>query len=165
MHAFSLLTFILLGELQTDAAFDPFEQLSVRFFHEVWLSLINREPAARLSDETARRRAVIEPYTEQSITITNYAPPALIYSQQAAEYESERMLTAYLNNIRNNFGNSLRRAVNLLLDVNSRTAYIRRRAMLEQQRTGSVVDVDARIREQECQNHVRIKPNRVQKPK
>ncbi|CAO3630102.1 unnamed protein product [Mucor fragilis] len=58
------------------------------------------------------------------------------------------MLTAYLNNIRNNFGIQLRRAVNLLLDVKPRIASIRLAAMLERQRTGNVVDADARIREQ-----------------
>jgi hypothetical protein len=103
MHAFSLLKFILLDELQRDEAFDPLEQLMVRFFHEVWLSLIHRGPAARLSAETAGRRAVIQPYTDQYITIANYQPSALVHSQQAGLYESERMLTAYLINIRNNF--------------------------------------------------------------
>ncbi|KAL9536462.1 hypothetical protein MBANPS3_012633, partial [Mucor bainieri] len=152
MHAFSLLKFILLDELQRDPAFDPFqqghEQLSVRFFHEVWLSLINRVPATTMSTETAERRAVIQPYNEQYTAIANYTLPTLTYSQQAAEYESEKMLTAYLNNIKNNFGNQLRRAVNLLLNVKPRIDSIRLRAMVEQQRTGTVIDVDARIREQ-----------------
>lgn len=135
VHAFTWLKFIYLHGLKRND-YNPAQHHTLHFFYEVCLSLINKGPPAIMSPSTAKTCSLVEPYRNQYITIANSVLHKLLNSQQTLACESKMMLTTYLNNIKNNFGNQLRRTVNIVLNVPPKIILVRLRAMLAQQRTG-----------------------------
>ncbi|KAI8055083.1 hypothetical protein BDF22DRAFT_618103, partial [Syncephalis plumigaleata] len=81
-HAYSFAKHILLKELdKPNFRFEKY--ISVGFFTEVWLALIQRE-TKHTEGTTAEFRAVIYSHLDDYLRIARYQPLVLLYAQQSA---------------------------------------------------------------------------------
>ncbi|KAL9536694.1 hypothetical protein MBANPS3_012444, partial [Mucor bainieri] len=131
MHTYRLLKYIILHRIN-DNNFDSAYYLDSDFISEVYLKLIRMvRQRAPTNQQTIARRAIIEQYLPDYLRLMGINDPRELTlmpnSQQSARYESVRISTAYLNNIRNNFGKRLRQVINVLLDVKARRRALRAR--------------------------------------
>ncbi|CEG75083.1 hypothetical protein RMATCC62417_10189 [Rhizopus microsporus] len=116
MHAYSFSKSIFLRKLQ-DTNFRIQGYINKDFFKVVWLSLVD------YSRGQARARLIIDycesigQYLDDYLTITNYQRPNFVYAQQSAIIEGIKIYTTYVYNVHLRFGQHLRRAVNILLDI------------------------------------------------
>ncbi|KAJ2553176.1 hypothetical protein EV175_003028, partial [Coemansia sp. RSA 1933] len=74
----------------------------------------------QVKPETEAARKLIDTYLDEYLAETISEPFHLRYPNQVAMYEVKKIRVAYLNTVMNNFGNELRRAINLLLDIKQR---------------------------------------------
>ncbi|OAD03383.1 hypothetical protein MUCCIDRAFT_162950 [Mucor lusitanicus CBS 277.49] len=129
MHTYRLLKYIILHRINNHH-FDAMYYLNHRFIHEVYMKLITkaRERAPRTQD-TIERRAIIDQYLPAYLRLVGINDPRelplMLNSQQSAMYEAAKISTAYLNNVRNNFGKRLRQVINVLLNVKARQRALR----------------------------------------
>ncbi|KAL9536473.1 hypothetical protein MBANPS3_012625, partial [Mucor bainieri] len=132
MHTYRLLKFIIMHMINDDRR-TATEYISTKFISEVYQKLITKRPRGRPPErDTLIIRARIDQYLPHYLQLVNIQQedlPRMLYSQQTSIYEAVKIKTAYLNNVRNNFGNRLRQAVNVLLRLNERKR--QRRAELE----------------------------------
>jgi hypothetical protein len=127
-HAFNFLKFTFLHNSQYDPTQDYFNK---NFFLEMWFSLVARCCSRRPPyNNTQQARDFINGHLEYYLRSVNYELPLLLNVPQSSAYKGAKINTAYSVNISNTFGNHLRRAVNLLLNVESRTKTIRLRTSL-----------------------------------
>ncbi|OAC98852.1 hypothetical protein MUCCIDRAFT_167295 [Mucor lusitanicus CBS 277.49] len=124
MHAYRLLKYIILHRINNDH-FDPMYYLNDCFIHEVYMELITKiQERAPRTQETIERRAIIDQYLPAYLRLVGINDPRelplMVNSQQSALYEAVKISTAYLNNVRNNFGKRLRQVINVLLNVKAR---------------------------------------------
>lgn len=130
--------------------FDATVYLNSNFFAKVWLRLEARAPDDRVSAQTEQRQNFINGHFIPYLQLSRYNLPEMPYAQQSSLCKGNIMLTSYLNNIRNDFGNHLHRAVDLLLNVETRIAEMRIQATERQIEIGVPTDeeeLSARIRQ------------------
>ncbi|KAG1290082.1 hypothetical protein G6F66_008950 [Rhizopus arrhizus] len=111
-HTYSLSKFIFLCALQDDDNFYIAAYINKEFFSEIWLFLMHYH-RGRVGEAIDRRW------------------PELKYAQQSSLVEGWKMYTAYINNIGAHFGNHFRRAINTLLQIRQRKAYLIRQKQEE----------------------------------
>ncbi|KAJ2789902.1 hypothetical protein H4R21_006631, partial [Coemansia helicoidea] len=112
------------------------------FFKEAFLYFTTRQRRDANTD-TMEARALIERHVEGYMHKARIAPVDFINASQVAMYEAGRIVTAYTNNVSIHYGDNLRAAVNLLLNVPARRAELR-----EAMKDSSQAEVAAAIREQ-----------------
>lgn len=119
-HAYALARYIFLSEIHATEPGERFPMenwLETDFFAEVWLSLTLRTVKSSRTDGTTRYRGLIDRHVKNYLKQSGFSRKALTNSQQIARYEGSRICTAYLNSIKNCFGNRLRYVINSLLKV------------------------------------------------
>ncbi|KAI8388007.1 uncharacterized protein BYT42DRAFT_602633 [Radiomyces spectabilis] len=81
----------------------------------------NKEAGDYGRREAGRRtglfRAQFGHHLDEYLEITGYRRPSFKFAQQTALYGDAKIYVAYMNNVQMRFGQHLRRAVNVLLDV------------------------------------------------
>ncbi|GAA5800582.1 hypothetical protein HPULCUR_006018 [Helicostylum pulchrum] len=65
-------------------------------------------------------KTIINKHRETFLERTSYKPIDLKYGQQIANYEVTKIRTAYINNVTSNFGNQLRKMLNLIMKKKDR---------------------------------------------
>lgn len=127
-HAFNFLKFVFLHNSQYDPIQDYFNK---NFFLEMRFSLVARRCSRRPPyNNTQQARDFINGHLEYYLGSVNYELPLLLNVQKSSAYEGAKINTAYSVNISKTFGNHLRRAVNLLLNVDSQIKTIGLRTSL-----------------------------------
>ncbi|KAJ1718510.1 hypothetical protein LPJ61_006590, partial [Coemansia biformis] len=121
MHAYALSCYIFLTELASNKAFDPGIYLNDTFFREAWTSLTDMKKRVAVKAQAARDlvNKYVGTYKEAAGLDKPIEFPC---AGQVAMYEAIKMVAAYKTNISLWFGDSLRCAINLLLDVKQATA-------------------------------------------
>ncbi|KAL1926391.1 hypothetical protein VTP01DRAFT_5912 [Rhizomucor pusillus] len=108
-HAYALARYIFLSEINATELESDFPWRTVK---------------SSRTDGTTLYHGLIDRHIKNYLKHSGFNRKALTNSQQIARYEDSRICTAYLNNIKNCFGNRLRYVVNSLLKVKDNRARI-----------------------------------------
>jgi hypothetical protein len=95
-------------------------------------------------------RDFIYRHKQEYFRLAQYTPPSLTSAQQIALYECEKIHTAYLNNLKSQFGNRLRLFLNFVFRVKQRSSDIRTRMTNERYSESSIRDTVNRNVYQPC---------------
>ncbi|KAJ2708393.1 hypothetical protein H4R19_004766, partial [Coemansia spiralis] len=122
-HAYQLARYILLREMPR-ADFDAAKLIDKMFFYEAFMCLTVRVEGT-VKGSTAEKRKLVKKHIEAYMSLANIDPVPFLNGGQSADYEAERMYTAYTNNVSQHLGDYLRAAVNRLLMTKFRSNQLR----------------------------------------
>ncbi|KAJ2715082.1 hypothetical protein H4R19_001397 [Coemansia spiralis] len=126
-HAYQLARYILLREMPW-ANFDAAKYVDKTFFYEAFMCLTARvtKTTKKPNKSTAEKRKLVKKHIKAYMALAKIEPVPFLYGGQSANYEAERMYTAYCNNVSLHLGDYLRAAVNRLLMTKCRSNQLRK---------------------------------------
>ncbi|KAJ2709493.1 hypothetical protein H4R19_004221 [Coemansia spiralis] len=119
-HAYALLAWIFINEIQDNPTFNPAPYITCHFFDEVWLGLTMRKRYDNVKGVTLKRRILIDKYLAKYMAAANIKPVTFRSPKQVASYEARCMVTAYKNHVGMRFKGYFQFAINILLDTKDR---------------------------------------------
>ncbi|GAA5799124.1 hypothetical protein HPULCUR_004533 [Helicostylum pulchrum] len=124
-HTYFFLNFIFVNELEddnTDNVFNLEDLINEDFFREVFMSLLSayKVEKRKKTEKLETFKTIINKHRETFLERTSYKPIDLKYGQQITNYEVTKIRTAYINNVTSNFGNKLRKMLNLMMKKKDR---------------------------------------------
>ncbi|KAJ2713075.1 hypothetical protein H4R19_002432 [Coemansia spiralis] len=122
-HAYQLARYILLREMPR-ANFDATKYVDKTFFKEAFMCLMARVEGT-VKESTLERRKLVKKHIEAYMALAKIEPVPFPNGSGSADYEAERMYTAYCNNVSQHLGDYLRAAVNRLLMTKFRSDQLR----------------------------------------
>ncbi|KAJ2709553.1 hypothetical protein H4R19_004194, partial [Coemansia spiralis] len=121
IHVYALANYVFTAELEANKAFDPGVWLSQTFFYEVWTSLTSMEKRDAKVAQVAR--GLVNKHVDAYKAAAGLSKPIEFpCAGQVAGYEARKMAAAYKAHISLRFGDTLRCAANILLNVKQATA-------------------------------------------
>ncbi|KAJ2714405.1 hypothetical protein H4R19_001746 [Coemansia spiralis] len=122
-HTMQFARYIFVREMQ-QPGFDAAYYVHESFFREVFQYLTTRQQN-NVTGRTATVRELIEQHVGGYMARARIQLTPFLYAGQVAQYEAERIVTAYSNNVSLRYGNNLRGAINRLLDVREASNQLR----------------------------------------
>ncbi|KAJ2714261.1 hypothetical protein H4R19_001819, partial [Coemansia spiralis] len=122
-HAYQLARYILLREMPW-ADFDAAKYVDKTFFYQAFMCLTARVEGT-VKKSAAEKCKLIKKHIKAYMALAKIEPVPFLNGGQSADYEAERMYTAYTNNVSIHMGDYLRAAVNRLLMTKFRSDQLR----------------------------------------
>lgn len=121
-HVFSFSKYIFLQELEEDINFNMVPFINHKFFVQVFLCLVasTSNSGRGIGTETSNTRIFIRRHFDNYCRDAAYKPIELANATQIALYEADKIKVAYLNSIKNHFGQQFRKVINLLFDLKNK---------------------------------------------
>ncbi|KAJ2776334.1 hypothetical protein H4R18_005719, partial [Coemansia javaensis] len=125
MHTFAVARLFFLRHMEARIKPDPAELIDNNFFAVIFGALTTMEGTAGPTTKRGRWRALIADTVADYMRVYGMGPVEFNSASRSADYEGMRIKTAYLVNIKLNFGSQLRRLINHLLRLKDRAKQIR----------------------------------------